>query len=125
MRIGETGSTIKVDMVEFRLLAAHKAPVPLAILIDEDNETSQVMGAEYPVEDLGLLANAVTRAKEQAMETLYPNAEALASENPQERKAANAEIQKAVFYDDGSRSKLMRTAIVSANMLSQIAELRQ
>jgi len=124
MQIGETGSTVKVDRVEYALLHVNHAPEPLVVLWDDEREEDPIIGAEYSIKDIDLLSNAAQRAKEQALQTLYPNAAILDSDDPKERQAAMAEIQKAVFKDDGTRGKLMRNAVVSSTILQQLEQLR-
>ncbi len=124
MQHGETGITVRADRMEYKLLHGHHAPVPSVILYDQEKEYDQIIGAEYAIEDIDLLSNAAQRAKEQAMQVLYPNIEDLKSEDKSIRQAAMGEIQKAVLNDDGTRGKLMRTAIIASTILQQLEQLR-
>lgn len=122
MQSGETGVTVRVDRMEYKLLHANHAPMPLVVLCDEEKEYDQIAGAEYSVEDIDLLSNAAQRAKEQAVQALYPNIEDLKSDDRDIRQKATAEIQKAVRNDDGSRGKLMRAAILASTILQQLEQ---
>jgi len=125
MQLGEIDHSIVADRTEYTLLHAHKAPAPLEVLMDERAEGDPITGAAYSLEDIGLLSNAVQRAKEQAMQALFLRAQDLASDDPSVRRAAIEEIRRAVLSDDGTRSKLMRTAIISSTMLDQLEGFRE
>lgn len=122
MKIGEPGDTIKADAWEYVVLRAYEGPEPLAEILDSDKGDFAIIGAEYSLEDMDFLHSAALRAKEHALYVLYPHADALRSSDIPTRRTAAEEIRRAVLNDDGSRSRMMRTAIVSSTILRQIEQ---
>jgi hypothetical protein len=125
MQLGKTGATLTADRAEYGLLDTNKAPMPLAVLLDEQLEDDVITGAEYDIEEMNLVANAAHRAKDQSMTALYPQAADLQADDTQTRTAAMEQQRRAVLDDDGTRSKLMRTAIVASKILSDLEQLRR